>query len=576
MLRVIEIENIKGIQNKRFELDILPNKPSLLVAPNGFGKSSLATAFNSMNNRRILLNEDDFYAENAANLPRILVEYERQDGTIGTLEATNTTNTISDEIDCFVINNLTKPRGIGSQFGRATATLEIKDVVLVDRIPANISFNYSYRVSQARFGQNSRVLPNANAVFSNLKLVEQLSELFQALLRANGDRIQAKINAIIVDINAQAGTAEVLTDWITNNRLNDLKQIDYLSSIGNLINEFDIGYNSETKSYLVAIQLIWLYNQNQNSFKNACVHSNYRLDKQRFDATLTTFNCTWKNIRSSETGGSLVVKFPKAIHISNGQRDILTFISMLFKAKRNLKKSANILIIDEVFDYLDDANLTAAQYYITNFIKEFNSLGKRIYPLILTHLNPNYFKNFAFSNQKVYYLDKSTIQVSQSMINLLKNRKNPAIEADVDKYLLHFDLGTINKRVEFRALNIRELWGETNNFVQHLNDEVTKYLANQPFDPFAVCGALRVKIEEIAYNKLQSDEARNEFLATHMTRKKLEKAEEMGIVSPESHYLLGIIYNEGMHWKDNQDNVSPIASKLENLTIKKLIRDVFN
>ncbi|GEM_PF-4216184 len=35
MLRVIEIEHIKGIQQKRFELDIYPNKPSLLVAPNG-------------------------------------------------------------------------------------------------------------------------------------------------------------------------------------------------------------------------------------------------------------------------------------------------------------------------------------------------------------------------------------------------------------------------------------------------------------------------------------------------------------------------------------------------------------
>jgi hypothetical protein len=579
MLRVIEIEHIKGIQQKRFELDIHPNKPSLLVAPNGFGKSSLATAFNSMNNRRIALDEEDYHAENAANAPRVYVEYTRPDGTLATLEATNATNTISSEIDYFVINNLTKPKGNASTFGgfaNARASLIIEDVVLVDRIPTNVPFNYSYRNSQTRFGQNSRVLPNITPVLTNLKLVEELSECYQALQRANGDRVQGRINAIIADINAQAGTAETLTNWITTHRLNDLKQIDYLNTIGNLINEFDIGYNSETKSYLAAIQLIWLYNQDINNFKNACTFNIYRLDKQRFDATLTTFNCTWKNIRSSETGGKLVVKFPKAIHISNGQRDILTFISMLFKAKRNLKKPANILIIDEVFDYLDDANLTAAQYYITNFIKEFDSLGKRIYPLILTHLNPNYFKNFAFSNQKVYYLDKSTIQVSTSMIRLLRNRKNATIETEVDKYLLHYDPGTINKRAEFRALGIRELWGEGNNFVQYLNTEVNNYLTNQPYDPFAVCGALRVRIEQIAYNKLQSDEARNTFLTTHKTRSKLEKAEEMGIVSPESHYLLGIIYNEGMHWKENQDNVSPIASKLENLTIKKLIRDVFN
>lgn len=579
MLRIIEIEHVKGIQLKRFELDILPNKPSLLVAPNGFGKSSLATAFNSMNNRRIALDEEDYHAENAANAPRVYIEYTRLDGTLATLEATNSTNTISGEIDYFVINNLTKPKGNASTFGgfaNSKASLIIDDVVLVDRIPASVSFSYSYRNCQSRFGQNSRVLPNATAALSNLKLIEELSECYMALQRANGDRIQGRINSIIAEINAQRGTAEDLTNWITTNRLNNLKQIDYLNTIGNLINEFDIGYNSETKSYLAAIQLIWLYNLDINNFKNACTFNIYRLDKQRFDATLSTFNCTWKSIRSSETGGKLVVKFPKAIHISNGQRDILTFISMLFKAKRNLKKTENILIIDEVFDYLDDANLTAAQYYITNLIMEFDSLKKRIYPLILTHLNPNYFKNFTFSNQKVYYLDKSTIQVSTSMIRLLKNRKNATIEVEVDKYLLHYDPGTINKRAEFRYLGIRELWGEGNNFVQYLNNEVNNYLTNQPYDPFAVCGALRVRIEQIAYNKLQSDEARNVFLKTHKTRSKLEKAEEMGIVSPESHYLLGIIYNEGMHWKENQDNVSPIASKLENLTIKKLIEDVFN
>lgn len=579
MLRIIEIDNIKGIQHKRFMLDITPNKPSILVAPNGFGKSSIATAFNSMNNRRIVLNEDDYYLEDSANAPRIFIEYQNQAGNILNLEATSTSNSICTELDYFVINNLTKPKGNASTFGgfaNAKASLIIEDIVLVERIPDSIPFNYSFRVSQAKFGLNCRVLPNSNTALSNLKLVEKLSENFLALQRANGQRIRERIETIIADINLQQGTALELLDWITANRLNDLKQIDYLNTIGNLINEFDIGYNSEAKSYLTAIQLVWLYNQDPTIFKNSCTYSNYRLDKQRFDNTLATFNCTWKNIRSSETRGKLVVKFPKTIHISNGQRDILSFISMLFKAKRNLNKPANILIIDEVFDYLDDANLTAAQYYITTFIKEFDTLGKRIYPLILTHLNPNYFKNFAFSNQKVYYLDKTTIQVSPHLIRLIKNRENITIKDDLDKYLLHYDPGVISKRAEFRALSLPERWGEGTNFKLHLNNEVTNYLTNQPYDPFAVCGALRIKIEEIAYNQLQSNDAKTAFLATHKTRSKLEKAEEMGIVSPESHYLLGIIYNEGMHWKDNQDNVSPIASKLENLTIKKLIKDVFS
>lgn len=579
MLKVIEIENIKGIGHKRFALDILPNKPSLLVAPNGFGKSSFAVAFNEMNSRRINLTEENYHQENPSLPPRIYIEYERSDSSIARLEATATTNTISSELEFFVINNPTKPKGVGSQFGRASARLEIKDVVLVDRIPNNVSFGNQFRASQGRFGQNSRVLPNPNAALNNLKLVEKLSQNYQALERANGQRIQLRINAIINEINQQAGTADVLTDWITANRLNDLRQIDYLNTIGNLIHEFDVGYNSETKAYLVAIQLISLYNNNPNNFKAACAYSNYQLDKQRFEHTLSTFNCTWKGIRASQTGRQLVVKFPEAIHISNGQRDILTFISMLFRARQHLKKDANILIIDEVFDYLDDANLTAAQYYITTFIKDFNDEGKRLYPIILTHLNPNYFKNFAFSKQKVYYLEKSNIQVNLHLSRMLRIREDKAIDEplrnEISKHLVHFEPTHINRRADFRNLTIPELWGESDNFYQFLFSEVDNYLNGRAFCPFAVCGGVRVKIEEIAYNRLQNPANQTTFLTTKKTRPKLEKAEEMGIVSPESHYLLGIIYNEGMHWKDGLDNVSPIASKLENLTIKKLIKDVF-
>lgn len=578
MLKVIEIENIKGIGHRKFELNITPNKPSILVAPNGFGKSSFATAFKSMNNSRIKLHDDDLYLENAANLPKISIEYEKTDGTIANFEATNSTNTISGEIDYFVINNQTTPKGIGSQYGTATATLEIRDVVLVDRIPTNVAFAYSNTSARSKFGQNSKVIPNISTILSNLKLVEKLSENYQALQRANGTTIQRRINAIISRINTQNGTAEILLNWIEANELNNFKQIEYLNTIGNLINEFDTNF-TEAQNFLAAIQLIWLYNQDTNAFKNACVFSNYRLDKQKFDNNLATFNCTWKSIRSSETQGKLVVKFPKAISISNGQRDILSFISLLFRAKRHLKKDANILIIDEVFDYLDDANLTAAQFYITTLIDEFKENNKRIYPLILTHLNPNYFKNFAFSNQKVYYLDKSNIQVNPHITRMLRVRADKMVDElirnDISKHLVHYEPTHINRRNEFRNLNIPELWGEAENFYQFLFDEVDNYLNGRAFCPFAVCGGVRVKIENVAYDKLQDPMNQNIFLMTKMTRPKLEKAEEFGVISQESHFLLGIIYNEGMHWKENQDNVSPIASKLENLVIKKLIKDVF-
>ncbi|MDN3549325.1 hypothetical protein [Mucilaginibacter aquaedulcis] len=575
MLKTIVIENVKGIYNRTFSLNIYPNKPSLLVAPNGFGKSSFATAFKSMNNNRIVLDEEDYYRSDITMQPKISIEYEAPDGSIKNLEANSTSNTISDTFDYFVINNQIRPKGIGSQYGRATAKLAINDIVIVDRIPENISFNYQFRTFQERFGVNSKVLPNANIALNDLILITKLSSEYTSLSRSNNKTNQNKINSFINDVNLQMGAAPALIDWIEASKLPELNDIEYLNPIAMIIHKSDIGIDSIAKSYLLAIQLVWLYNNDPANFKSAASYNQYKLKKKRFDDILSTFNATWKGIKSSQSDNKLLVKFPKAIDISNGQRDILTFISMLFKATTKLKKDANILIIDEVFDYLDDANLTAAQYYITKFIDHFTKAGRRIYPLILTHLNPNYFKNFAFKDQKVYYLDKSNMQVDANLTKLLRNRNNQSIKDDVAKYLLHYSPFFINKRQEFRNLTIAELWGESDNFYKFLYKEADNYINGRAFCPFAVCGAVRVKIEEIAYNKLQSNEGKEAFLSTNMTKDKLEKADELGVASPSSHYFLGIIYNEGMHWKDGQDNVSPIAAKLEHQVIKKLIQDIF-
>jgi hypothetical protein len=577
MIIGIEIRNIKGIGNKSFDLDIKPNKPSLLVAPNGFGKSSFARAFKVMNNRRIILTDEDYHNGAEANLPSIKIYYQKDAGTKLELEATHLRNTISAELDYFVINSQTKAKGsvVYGGYGKATAEILIEPIVIIDRIPPNISFNYSIRAFQNKFGVNGKILPNINDILNNDKLVSKIIANDLALKRADGDRITNKINAVLDAINSYQGTRENLLAVTAENHLQDFRQINYLNSLSEIIVASDIGLD-EIESYLASIQLVWLYHSDTGNFNAATEFAEYRLEKQRFEEILLTFNTTWKIIRASQRAGQLIVEFPKAAQISNGQRDILTFISMLFKARRNLKRSSNILIIDEVFDYLDDANLVAAQYYITKFIQEFADRGRRLYPLILTHLNPYYFKNYAFSEQKVYYLDKSTANVSEHFVKLIRNRNEEVIRDDVAKYLLHYHPDKINKRAEFRELRLPETWGEGDHFYNYMVGEVNKYLAHEQYDPFAICGATRVKIEEIAFSKINTDQAKQLFLQTKKTREKLEAIAGIGIVSPESHYLLGIVYNEGMHWKDNHDNISPIISKLENLTIKKLIYDVFN
>ena len=570
-IQSITIENIKGIKNQTFNLDIISNKPSVLVAPNGFGKSSLAIAFNSLNNNRINLDKDYYHEDNSSFTPKISLSFVKN-RNLTTLEADNSKNDIFKEFSCFVINSQLYARGIGSRFGTATATMNIEDIVLVDKIPEKAFLNYKYNTFKTLFGINSKILPNIGYLLSNKMLIISLFEK-RNFFDNISTRTQNAINTFINKIKTLPSnkTKDEILIHIGNN-LSELRNITCLKCIADIIKNYG---TNEVSCYLSAIQFIWLYNNDKNGFKKVYEYYCYQVKKEKIEGILSTFNSTWKNIKAKEERNQLVVKFPPAKDISNGQRDVLSFISMLFTAREKLTKSSNILIIDEVFDYLDDANLVAVQYYITKFIDEMKKEGKNIYPLILTHLDPSNFEIFAFKGLKIYYLNKQQAQTSIHFENLLKNRNKDSIKDDVSKYLLHYHTEKINKRDDFRSLGLKETWGEGNNFKNYINEEVEKYLKDEDYDPFAVCCAVRVKIEENVYNWLNKEEDKVLFLGTHETRKKLNFAESKGVPSPEIYYLLGIIYNKGMHWEEDKDNVTPIVNALTNLAIKQMIKEVF-
>lgn len=295
------------------------------------------------------------------------------------------------------------------------------------------------------------------------------------------------------------------------------------------------------------------------------------------------FNTTWIEFIPRERDNSLVLEFPKAHLISNGERDVLCFIALLQRAKKKLKKENNILIIDEVFDYLDDANLIAVQYYITQFIEDYNKNNKRIYPLILTHIDSIYFRGHVFGKKhkiQVCYLDKSEAVVSPSLIKILKERNNgnSIVKPDIEKYLLHYHTEQINRRADFERLELKPTWGEHNNFDNYIYEEARKYYEGEPkFDPLAVCCSVRKRIEKNVYDLILDANSRNTFLneKSSGTNEKLDFAEDIGVQVKETYYYLGIIYNNTLHWKEDRDNISPVMAKLNNKIIKKLIKTIF-
>ena len=255
---------------------------------------------------------------------------------------------------------------------------------------------------------------------------------------------------------------------------------------------------------------------------------------------------------------------------------------MLLKARESFSSKNNILIIDEIFDYMDDANLVVAQYYINQFISTLKENDQNIYPIILTHINPSYYRTFAFKDMKVYYFNSLNYpHASDNMMKLVRRRdeleKVDKGKADlISKYMLHFHTDYTHDMTEIIKLDTTQ-WGNIELFKSYCDNQFKKYINGETYDALAVCVALREKIEKYCYTKLHDDEQRKIFLdEIHGTGNKIAYAEDIGVEYPETFSLLGLIYNDPLHAsnKNNIDIRQTLYSRLDNLTIKSMIENI--
>lgn len=569
-LTSLSIHNVKGIDSKAFSLDLHPNKPSIFVAPNGYGKSSIACAFKSLNNSRIKLDEKDFHLRDTSLSPKIILALGTE-----TYEATASSNAISKKFDVFVINSPVYAKSINRNMGgfsTSSASLEVEPVTLIDTVPGKQDFDYSVSEFKKSFGNNGKILPNPDDLICNLEFLYSLEKQIDRNAFSKERIYRNPIRKIIDQINIQTGTAEAVKQYVSTYLISSFRAIDPLRNLADLVSKFC--NTSELDHYLLSYQIINLFET--PSFSKALYYQLYLKERNFFDELLGSVDSTRHKIKTQEVSQkskkSLVVKFPKADEISNGQRDILSFIAQIQKAKRRLSKQHCILVIDEIFDYLDDANLVSFQYYVTTIIEEFKEQKRFIYPLLLTHLDPGCFYHFCFNKHKlqIRYLAKNDSSAKSLVLNLVKHRDDHSIKNEVSQHHFHYHPEEKDLESKFELLGIKRSWGKSHKFYEEIETERVKCISGQDYDPVAVLLAVRIRIEKNAYDNLEESK-RKGFLGQNTTRNKLDYCEEEGFEIPEVHYLLGIVYNDALHWKDNKDYETPIRSKLDNPTIKKMI-----
>lgn len=594
----IKIKNIKGYGDPGLDWNlsqtpIKSNKINLVVAPNGTGKSSLAVALQYAENVRIELKEKHRHNPYDETLrPEVSIAI---DGN--TLICNDNVNNIKSVITPYVINSPliadTKSYYIPGGGLNTIGQMTIEKIEMQATTPNKNEIKVNTTDIKSSFGKNSKLITTINNNLGDSYFIECIGNMKDIFNKYSAQRRKNMVNTVIDNINNLDGTKEQLRRMIDNSYFSEIEAepyyTQYVSLIGNV-------YPNLTKLdyFLFFFQLLHLYNHNRDAYNQAVKRAKFDNEWEQFNQELRYLDTTGRNIAAQETGNKVVVEYPLADSISNGQRDLLSFYCRLKKFYRSVNKKKNyLLVIDEIFDYLDDANYIAAQYFLSKFMKECNA---NIFVVLFTHLDPAHFRSTVFSEKilNVLYLNDFSAKATPQMTSFLALRqkldKSNAAENElynkISAYFLHYNPSTESIEADLDARNepnLRTSWGRCNIFFQVLIDEVNKYVSGDTaYDPYAVATALRIRIEKKVYVSLNPNN-QIEFLTGEKcktTKQKLNYAEEKGIPVNDIFYMAIPITNDADHLTyikgTNKLDEHPLVYKLNHPVLRHIVSEVFN
>lgn len=589
----ISLKNIKGYGDPAtsINLELKTNRINIIYAPNGTGKSSIAAAFKSLNRGNLAPSKEDMHHKDEALLPELLLTMDGQ-----TYSANRTANTISSVLEPYVINCgtvvSTAQQNVGGKYVKVNGYLDIENVVVINNIPPVVEPRYRISAIKEDFGVNGKIFINRAELFKRadfLLICEKVGTQLDLFYKAKS-RIQL-IDDIKEKIQSLDGKVDYLKQNIRDTWFHSLEDNQIYSQIMNEFKRFTDGL-TKLEHFDLFYQISYFWKTSKNDIRKANKRTEYVRQKQRFDDNLSLLDTTWRNIHTIEADNKLWVQFPHANEISNGQRDILTLVVELLKFESTIHEDKKyILIIDEVFDYLDDANTITAQYFLSKFL----NLGKNnLFLCMFTHLNPFSFRNYIFCDKKLnfVYLQSTRPVATDAMKAFVAFRegldKNEAGQNDLYSKMSH-DLFHYNPiKVDYsgqiaaykRNQALCQTWGKTEILHQILIGEVNKYLeGNISYDPYAVAMALRLRVEKIVYDKME-DHLKADYINENMTKNKFKFAEDHDVVVPDVLYVVNAIHNEADHLKYNALNHTymekSMVYKLQNKVIQNIIGNIFN
>lgn len=576
----IFVRHIKGIEEANINCNFYPNTPNFLVAPNGSGKSSLAIGFQSLNRDRLKLQEANCYKGLSSNDPELKVVF--SDGE--ELVANKDKNDIHKSLKSFVINSGLYARQTSKRFeGRSIseATISIPDSVVFKKVPPVAKLNYS--VKEIKKGDLHAVrgyLFNFKTCFSNESFLRNVISNKACYTSIYGPRYLSYINDFLKEIIS----IKELKEEDSGPGLDRIKKVKPLVELAELLEPF-LDSSVEYYVFLNALQLNRFCVDNSQQVKAYKEYELYKIAKNYLDGILKGINTTGYQLKSKVEKGKLILRYPDRENVSNGELDILKFATSLCYARYNLDSQRCLLVIDEVFDYLDDGNLLVVQHFLLKLINEFKEQGRFLYIVILTHMDPRLMESYRFKVKHISYFGRcGTGKISSCMKNLLQDRDNcrntnKNLYDSISQNYLHFSVDDSCATSEIKNYLKKKQFPDNalkpSGFRAFMYSEVSKYYSGSEYDPAKICCALRCSVEAFAYWSLPEEKRTGYLEINKGTISRFKYAEKYNINIPEVMYLLSGLYNECMHLRDNSDESVLTSRKLDNKFIKSMVREAF-
>lgn len=349
IIKRIRIENIKGKRNLEVSFaDLTANQPNIVVAPNGYGKSTIATAFEAAQHGKLKLDSRDLYQQNTENRPKLeielLGEYE------GVYTASDTEGNITENIFLGVINSPLYAKSTTRRYGdrtAATADLRIEDIIVYERIPERRAIDYSYNDIKREHGNRGKLFLNIAGMLSCYRNIECLLRIKDKLNKCISQvRIQSSFSEFLNACSEQ-GTVGEIKRAIPLSRIETLRRNENIAALFDCIDKMDYKPREwqSIDAVFTAIQLCQVIahhydNSERDILKKVCAYLEYQTVRECVDRRLSDFNTTGRTIKTRTDHEKLVVRFERAEALSNGERDILSFIVNITKFEHMFSKPA--------------------------------------------------------------------------------------------------------------------------------------------------------------------------------------------------------------------------------------------